>query len=70
MKRDRPKAVTCIHFASGLKSLSLEKSNALADRLENQFTPHDLYEEKHERRMEDRLQALFEAMDDGLPKNV
>jgi hypothetical protein len=46
----------------------LEKANATADCLENQFIPHDVCEENHERRVETRVQALFEAVDDSLPK--
>jgi hypothetical protein len=50
MKRDRSKAPTTIHGPSGLKFLPLEKDNAILYSLENQFTPHDLCEENHERR--------------------
>jgi hypothetical protein len=40
----------------------VDKANAIADCLENQFTPHDLCDENHERQMEARVQALLEAV--------
>jgi hypothetical protein len=43
----------------------LEKANATADCLENQFTLYELYDENHERRVEDRDQALTEIMDNS-----
>jgi hypothetical protein len=49
MKTDRPKTPTAIHGPSGPRFLPLEKGNVTADCLENQFTPHDLCEENHER---------------------
>jgi hypothetical protein len=61
MKRDRPKASTAIHGLSGLEYHPLENANSIADCLENQFTPHDLYD-NHERRVEARVQALLEAV--------
>jgi hypothetical protein len=39
LKRDGPRAPTAIHGASGLKFLPSEKTNAIADSLEIQFTP-------------------------------
>jgi hypothetical protein len=39
MERDGPRAPTAIHGLSGLKYHPLEKANAVADCLENQFTP-------------------------------
>jgi hypothetical protein len=41
----------------------LGKANAIAACLEKQFTPHDLCEENHERRVEARVQALLNAVD-------
>jgi hypothetical protein len=67
MKRDRQKAPSAIHGPSGLIFLPLEKANGIADWLENQFTPHDLSEENHERRVEARVQAFSEPMDDRPP---
>jgi hypothetical protein len=40
--RDGPKAPTAIHAPSGITFHLLEKTNAIADCLEKQFTPHDL----------------------------
>jgi hypothetical protein len=36
----------------------------ITDCLENQFTSHDLRDETHKRRVEARVQALLEAVDD------
>jgi hypothetical protein len=60
---DGPKAPTAIHGSSGLKFHPLEKANAIADYLENLFTPHDLCEENHERRVEARFQTLLQTVD-------
>jgi hypothetical protein len=51
------------HQLLGLKYHPEDKTNAIADCLENQFTPHDLCDENHERRLEARVQALLEAAD-------
>jgi hypothetical protein len=51
LKRDRPRAPTAIHCSSGLKFHPSEKANAIADCLEIQFTPRDLCDENHERRV-------------------
>jgi hypothetical protein len=66
LKRDGPKAPTAIHGSSGLKFHPLEKANYL----ENLFTHHDLCEENHEWRVEARVQALLEAVDDNPPEKV
>jgi hypothetical protein len=42
----------------GLKYNPSEKAKATADWLGNQVTPHDLYDENHEERVE-AVQALF-----------
>jgi hypothetical protein len=52
-----------IHGASVLKFHPFEKANAIADCLEIQFTPHDLFDENHERRVEAKVQALLETVD-------
>jgi hypothetical protein len=39
------------------------KAAAIADCLENQFTPHDLCDENHKWRVEASVQALLEAAD-------
>jgi hypothetical protein len=57
--RDGPRAPAAIHGPLGLKYYPADKSNAIADCLENQFTPHDLCGENHERRVEARVQALL-----------
>jgi hypothetical protein len=46
--RDGPRAPTAIHGLLGLKYHPEDKANAIADCLENQFTPHDLCDENHE----------------------
>jgi hypothetical protein len=51
LKRNGPRASSAIHGDSVLKFLPSEKANAIADCLEIQFTPHDLYDENHERRV-------------------
>jgi hypothetical protein len=38
--------------ASGLTFKTSEKANSIADCLEIQFTPHNLCDENHERRLE------------------
>jgi hypothetical protein len=63
MKRDGPKASTCIYGHSGIKFLPEEKANVFANIFENQFAPHDLCDEHHEDRMEACVQALFETKD-------
>jgi hypothetical protein len=67
MKRDGPKAPTAIHGLLGLKYHPLEKANAIADCLENQFTPNDLCDENNKRRVEARVQALLESGDNSPP---
>jgi hypothetical protein len=69
MKRDGPRAPTAIHGSSGLKFHPLEKSNAIADSLENQFAPYDLYDYNHERRVEARVQAMLETVGNSPPEN-
>jgi hypothetical protein len=50
--RDGPRAPTSIHGLLGLKYHPVGKASTTADCIENQFTPHDLCEENHERRVE------------------
>jgi hypothetical protein len=50
--RDGPRAPTVIQGLLGLKYHLEDKANAIADCLENQFTPRDLCDENHERRVE------------------
>jgi hypothetical protein len=55
--RDGPRAPTAIHGLLGLKYHPVDKANAIADCLENQFTLHDPRDENHERqwRLESKL---------------
>jgi hypothetical protein len=69
LKRDEPRAPTGIHGPSGLKFLPSEKANAIADCLENQFTPHDMCDENHERRVEARVLTLLDAVHNKAPEN-
>jgi hypothetical protein len=62
---DGPKAPTAIHGILGLKYHQLQKANAIADCLENEFTTNDLCDENHERRVEARVQALLESVDNS-----
>jgi hypothetical protein len=66
LKRVGPRALTAIHGPLGLQCLPLEKANAVDDCLGNQFTPHDLCGETHERRVEARVQALLDAVENNL----
>jgi hypothetical protein len=59
--RHGPRAPTAIHGLLGLKYHPVDKANAIADCLENRFTPHDLCDENHERREEARVPELPEA---------
>jgi hypothetical protein len=68
--RDGTRAPTAIHGLSGLKYHPEDKANAVADCLENQFTPHDLCDENHDERVEARVQALLEAADSDPPKRI
>jgi hypothetical protein len=68
LKRNGPRTPTAIQVPLGLKFLPLEKASAIADRLENQFTPHDLCDENHEWRVEVGVQALLEAVDNNPQK--
>jgi hypothetical protein len=70
LKRDGPRAPTAIHGATGLKYHPFKKSNAIADSLEIQFTPHDLCDDNHERRVEARVQALLETVDNDPPQRI
>jgi hypothetical protein len=50
--RDGPRAVTAIHGLLCPNYRPVDKANATVDCLENQFTPHNLCEENHERQVE------------------
>jgi hypothetical protein len=70
IKRDGPNVQTSIYSPLGLKFRPLQKANAIADCLENQFAPHDLCDENHERRLEARVQALHETVDNNPPERI
>jgi hypothetical protein len=70
LKRVGPRAPTAIHGASGLKFLPTDKANVIADCLEIQFTPHELCDENHERRVEAKLQALVETVHQNPPQRI
>jgi hypothetical protein len=71
MNKDGPRAPTAIHGHSGLKFHPLEKANAIADDcLENQFAPDDLCDYNHDRRVEARVQALLETIDNSPSQRV
>jgi hypothetical protein len=70
LKRDGPRAPIAIHGTTGLKFLPSEKANAIADFLEIQFTPHELCDENHERRVEAKVQALLETVDKNPPPRI
>jgi hypothetical protein len=65
-----PRVPTAINGASGLKFYPTETANAIADCLEIQFTPHDLCDENHERRVEARVPALLDTVDDSPPQKI
>jgi hypothetical protein len=67
-KKDGPKESTASHGHFGLTFLPLEKANATADCMENQFTPHDLCDENHKWRVEARVHTLLEAVDNNHPE--
>jgi hypothetical protein len=68
--RDEPRAPTAIHGASGLKFHPSDKANAISDSLEFQFTPHDLCDENHERRVEADVQTLLNTVDMTPPQRI
>jgi hypothetical protein len=70
MKRDGAKKLTANHGPFGLTFHPLEKANATADCLENQFTLHDLCDENHKRQVEARVQTLLEATDNNSPERI
>jgi hypothetical protein len=63
--KDRPKTPTAINGRLCLKFYPSGKAKAIADCLENQFTPHDSRDKDHKRRVEARVQALLKATDNS-----
>jgi hypothetical protein len=70
LKRNEPRAPIAIHGPLRLEVIPLEKANATADCLENQFTSHDLFDENHEWWVKARVQALLEAVDNTTPERI
>jgi hypothetical protein len=70
LKRDGPRAPTAIHGSSGLKFLPSDKANAIAGCLDTQFTPRGLCNGNYERRVEARVQAELEDVDNSLPQRI
>jgi hypothetical protein len=68
--RDGSRAPTTIQRPLGLNFHPQDKANAIADCLQNQFTPHDLCDENHERRVEARVQAMLEAEGNEAPQRI
>jgi hypothetical protein len=68
--RDGPRAPTTIDGPLGLKFHPEDKANAIADCLENQFTPNDLCDENHKPWVEARVRALFEAEGNDTPERI
>jgi hypothetical protein len=67
LKKNGTRAPIAIHGASGLKFHPPEKANAIADGLETQFPPHHMCDQNHLRRVEARVQALLETVDNNPP---
>jgi hypothetical protein len=70
LRRDGSKAPTAVHGPSGLKFYPKDKANTIADCLEKRFTSHELCDKKHEQRVEARIQALAESVDDNTPNQI
>jgi hypothetical protein len=62
LKRAGPKALTTIHGPLGIIYQSNEKTNVIADCLENQFTSHDLCDKNHERQVETTVQTRLTSV--------
>jgi hypothetical protein len=61
---------TAIHGPFGLIFHPLEKANAIADCLENQFTLHDLCDENHKRQVEATVRTLLGAIENNSPEGI
>jgi hypothetical protein len=59
-----------LFYPSGFKFPPLEKTNAIAECLENQFTPRDLCEENDEQGVGVRVQAFSETLEDSFHERV
>jgi hypothetical protein len=69
-KRGGQRAAIAINGLLGLNYQPVDKAKAIADCLENQFTPHNLCEENHEQQVEAKVQALLEAVDSNPPERI
>jgi hypothetical protein len=59
-----------IHGPFGLIFYPIEKANATADCLENQFTLHDLCDENHRRQVKATVRTLLGATENNSPERV
>jgi hypothetical protein len=66
-KRGEPKATTALHCPLGPVFYPNEKSNVIANYLENLFTTHKVCDTDHERRVEARVHALLTIADENPP---
>jgi hypothetical protein len=66
-KRGGPKAPTAIHGPSDPIFYPIDKANVIANYLENQFTPHELCDLGHERRVEAKVQVVLNTVDEAPP---
>jgi hypothetical protein len=64
------KETNCNSWSFGLTFHPLEKANATADCLENQFTMHDLCDENDKRQVEARVRTLLEAVENNSPERI
>jgi hypothetical protein len=70
LMRDGAKKPTAIHGPFGLIFRPLEKANAIADCLENQFTLHDHCDENHKRQVEATVRTLLGAIENNSPERI
>jgi hypothetical protein len=66
-KKSEPKAPSAIHGPLGPLFYPIDKANAIADCLENQFTAHNLCDCDHRQQVEATVQALLATDDEGTP---
>jgi hypothetical protein len=65
--RNGPRAPSVINSLLGPKFQPVDKANAIAGCLGNQFIPHKLCDENHERQVETRVEALLKAQNNDAP---
>lgn len=70
MKRERPKGPTAIRDLSGPKYRPIDKANANANCLKDQFTPHVICDGNHEPRVEVKVQAVLKEEDKNTFESV